>query len=76
MQVYELFANKQFIHLHSRATQSILENMLLACYASGLFCLISTHNSSSGPAARLGGKKRGEDTSRSGRGLRPLHPHL
>src|SRR5258708_39950235 len=37
--------------------------------------LRSTHNSSGGPAARHGGETC-EDTSRSGRGLRPLHPHL
>src|SRR6266704_1680244 len=38
--------------------------------------LTSTPHASGGPAARLGEERVGEDTSRSGRGLRPLHPCL
>src|SRR6266705_6807856 len=38
--------------------------------------LTSTHTSSGGPAARSKRRECGEDTSRSGKGLRPLHPCL
>ncbi len=47
---------------------------LLLLTMDGSDSLASTHTSSGRPAARFEEERACEDTSRSGKGLRPLHP--